>query len=97
MAGRWASEDIFSMLSSFRDDSGDPFCNEGVVYPIAKAQLCNARDILAGLGGPTALCDAVSMAIYFEAEPIVLGGALPAAQPSPGCLPGVDPINDFCP
>jgi hypothetical protein len=96
MSGRWAVADIFQMLSSFRDSNGAPFCTSDVLYSIAKPALCNARDISSGLGGPTALCDAVSIALYFEAEPAQLGTLLPAAAPSMGCPAMTDPIIDNC-
>ena len=97
IAGRWESARVFEALGTFRDETGSPLCTDDVlVYSIAKAAICNSRDILAGIGGPTVPCDAVSFAMGFTSEPALLGAVVPPPMPTPGCPPETNPATQTC-
>ncbi|MBI4951254.1 MAG: hypothetical protein HY908_04420 [Myxococcales bacterium] len=96
VAARIAESDLFAAVSSYRDDNGLPLCTDGLFYATAKSIVCNGRDILSGLGGPSMPCDALSLAVGFESDPAELGPVLPTAPPATLCPPGTDPATDTC-
>ena len=97
LAGRVSESDLFYAVSSYRDDNGAPLCTDSPLYGVARDIVCNGRDILSGLGGPSTPCDAVSMAIGFEADPALLGPVEVPIPPTTSCAAGTDPIDDACP
>ncbi len=96
IAGRLGIDELFAAFGSFRDNAGKPLCTDSIFYPTGKALFCTAPDILKGLGSPGLPCDAVSIAIGFEADPAILG--LPVVQPPPAdnCPAETDPTFDNC-
>ncbi|MFT3769037.1 MAG: hypothetical protein QM820_26655 [Minicystis sp.] len=98
IAARWHEPDIFTALSSYRNNSGKPFCTDAVIsYPTAKATICNSLDILKDGSGPKSLpCDSLSMGIGFKADPALLGVATLPPAPTPGCPMATDPQFDNC-
>jgi hypothetical protein len=98
IAARWYEPDIFTALSSYRDNNGKPFCTDApITYNTAKATICNSLDILKDGSGPKSLpCDSLSMGIGFKADPAILGVVLLPPAPAPGCPAPTDPKNDHC-
>lgn len=97
LAGRWSEEDVFASLSTFRGQGGLLICTNSLYYQPVKSRVCSARDILTDAILPASTpCDALSIGIGFEADPAQLGPVVPAAEPTPGCPPESDPVNDFC-
>jgi hypothetical protein len=98
LAARWAQEDIFGALSSYRNGMGQPFCtNVPLVYSTAKTAVCNGLDILKdGAGAKSLPCDALSMGIGFKAQSALIGSVITPPPPTPGCPPQFDPANDSC-
>ena len=96
LAGRWKTADVFLTVSKFRDGAGQPICTDQLLYDSLKAQVCGNADIYSGLGKPTDPCDALSIAIGFDADPGLLGALVTGDPLSPGCDPADDPASDSC-
>jgi hypothetical protein len=96
LLGRVKESDLFYALSTYRDSDGEGFCTTDFTYSAAKDILCKGRDIHTEVVGPTAPCNANSLAAGFVASPAKFGGVTPAPPPTPGCSPAADPINDAC-
>jgi hypothetical protein len=98
IAARWYEPDIFGALSSYRNNSGDPFCTDFAIgYNTAKSTICNSLDILKDGSGPKSLpCDSLSIGIGFKAEPAKLGAVTQPPVPTPGCPMATDPQFDNC-
>ncbi len=95
LAGVWRTSDLLATLPAFTP-GGQPLCTDNPIYPMVKDNICRHRDILGGIGLPSAACDSISFAFTFTAAPAVLGYAiLPEPPPSP-CEPQHDPANDSC-
>ena len=90
--------DIFTALSSYRSDQGQPICTDSYGYDIAKTDVCNGLDILVEESQPPTLpCDALSIDFGYTAIPIVAPTTVvPAATPTPGCPAATDPATDSC-
>jgi hypothetical protein len=98
MVGRLKLTEMFKTMSSYRDIDGRPLCTNADFYKAAKANFCLSADILANGGTPTVPCDAISFAVGFTADPVVLGKVDATVPPStPGCPHATDPANDTCP
>ena len=97
LAGRWPLSEVFETLGKL-GSNGMPICTDDSTYQLIRDAVCAKRDITAGLGGPTAPCDAVSFGMDFEAEPAQLGIIYDPGDGSVGsCPPGTDPAEDTCP
>jgi hypothetical protein len=98
LAARWAQQDIFAALSSYRDGNNLPICTDAMpTYGLAKGAICKGLDILTdGSGAASQPCDALSIGFGFTAQQAQLGGIVPPPMPSPGCPAATDPANDSC-
>jgi hypothetical protein len=98
LAARWAQQDIFAALSSYRDGNNQPICTDSnVAYGTAKSAICKGLDILTdGSGAASQPCDALSLGFGFTAQQAQLGSIVPPPTPSPGCPSATDPANDSC-
>jgi len=94
LVGRWPSQDVLGALAAVADEDG-ALCTEDGAYGLLKAAVCNHVDI-ATSPSPTALCDAISFGIAFEAEPAQLGVVYEGSGPTTTCPPGEDPADDTC-
>lgn len=85
LAGRWTASDFLQHLEGVPDpvQAGQYLCGTGLTYSIIKGQVCGHRDLASNpdLDGKNTTCDAVSMAIGFDAFPAKLG-VLATAPPS---------------
>jgi hypothetical protein len=85
LAGRWKARDFLTSLQGVPDpvQSGAYLCGGSLTYTVIKSSVCNHRDIADNPDndGKNTTCDAVSMAIGFEARPAKLG-PLGTATPS---------------
>ena len=97
LAGRWALPDIFTSLSTFRDNKGEPICTGNVTYEFGKSTICTGVDILSTTGVPSDACDALSFGVAFTADPAQLGVPVDPTLPSKFCPDGGDPAGDTCP
>ncbi|UQA56424.1 hypothetical protein [Polyangium aurulentum] len=97
LAMRIKIEDVFLMLSSFRNEEGHAFCTDDLLWSqIIKRNICLAPDIQAGAPEPNKPCNAVSFSMGFDAYPAQLGALVPDPPPPPGCPMATDPIYDSC-
>jgi len=95
MTGRVAVPDLFAAVSTVHLDGGS-LCRNDPAYGMARAALCNRRDLTVTALAPTMPCDAISWGLAFEAEPARLGTIVAAAVPDSGCPPATDPAYDSC-
>lgn len=74
MAGRWASQDVLETLEFVG------LCPGGIEYGLVENLLKNSADIRStvGTGGPSAVCDAVSIGIGLTGYPGKFGGLVPS-------------------
>jgi len=97
IAMRIKIEDVFVMISRFRDEEGNAFCTSDLLWTeIIKRNICLAPDIQAGAPEPNKPCNAVSFSMGFDAYPAQLGPVVPDKGLAMGCPPETDPINDSC-
>lgn len=97
LAGHIPMEDLFKMVTEFRDHNGQAFCtNSNPYYLTFRDALCRMPDIQGGSSNPNKPCTAVSFAMGFEAYPIadVAGPEAPSMMPT-NCAPGEDPYSVF--
>lgn len=99
VAGRIPMEDMFRMVTGFRDYNGAPFCaNQGNPYFLAtRDAFCRGVDIQTGSPQPNKPCNAISIGLGFEAESIGGVGMVegpPDAQ-ALDCPPGEDPYSAY--
>jgi hypothetical protein len=99
VAARWATNDVFAALSSYRDNNGKPFCtDQPLVWNTIHGSICGDADILVdGTQPKSAPCDALSVGLGFTADPVILGSVSDAGTPTPGCPPATDPLTAKCP
>lgn len=95
VGARIPTDDLFSMLSSFRGVS-QPVCMNSMAYPAFHSAICEAPDILIQPLSAGSPCEAVSFGLAFEADPALLGAVEPEEAPDGGCPPDADPVNDSC-
>ncbi len=96
LTGRWKATDLFAALSHVVNDA-QAICTDNQIYQVLKYAVCKGRDIAASLGGPTTPCDAVSIAIGFEAGPAKLGIVAASLPLLVQCPKATDPAFDTCP
>jgi hypothetical protein len=95
VGGVLPAQDLLATLPTLAP-GGQPLCTDNHFYPMIKQNICRERDILAGVGLPSAACDSISFAFRFAADPARLGVAWdPPAVPNP-CTPTNDPRTDSC-
>lgn len=99
IAARWAEQDIFAALGTYRDGKNLPICTDSTLaYGTAKTAICKGLDILTDASGASSQpCDALSLGFGFTAQQAQLGAIAPPPIPSPGCPPATDPTTDKCP
>jgi hypothetical protein len=98
ISARWATKDVFAAIASYRDNNGKPFCTDQLVWGTVHSTICNDADILVdGTQPKSAPCDALSVGLGFNADPVGLGGVSDAGVDSPGCPPATDPTTAKCP
>jgi hypothetical protein len=99
LAGRWSLAQTFQSISSYRDDSGNPICTDATAsYNPIKKQICSNADILVDDTQPNStMCDAISLAMGFNADPALIGSSVAPQPPSNACPAATDPANDSCP
>ncbi len=96
MAGRVSEENLFRMVTQFRDHNGSPFCTMGNPYWLAtRDAICRGGDIQVGPPSPNKRCDAISMALGFETATAQLGGVGPTFDGQTDCPPGQDPLTEY--
>jgi len=95
IAARIKLEDLFEMVASFRDDNGVPFCTNQAFWGPTKDAFCKGLDIQSGFAEPNKLCDAVSFAVGFDADPAQMGPVQASNYDDAGCPPDADPVKDF--
>ncbi|HVK67283.1 MAG TPA: hypothetical protein VM694_22515 [Polyangium sp.] len=89
--------ELFPMLASVRDTKGNPFCKDAFFYLATRQITCRAADVLlADTTDKNTLCEALSFAMDFEADPAMLGAVKPSPLPSAGCPVETDPALDDC-
>lgn len=95
IVGRWRLSDLFAMVGQITSQ-GQPICTDHPVYPLIKKSVCKFPDIASTLAGPTAICDALSFGLGFDAEAARFGAVIPQ-QPAPSlCPPATEPALDNC-
>lgn len=84
MAGRWASQDVLATL----EFAG--LCRGDVKYGLIENLLTNSADIRStpGTGGPSAVCDAISIGIGLTGYPGKFGGLVPSVPTVNPCTAG---------
>jgi len=99
LAGRIPLDELFKMVTEFRDHNGNPFCanNQNPYYFATRDAFCRGLDIQNGVPQPNKKCDAISLGLGFEAEPVaevgmVMPDGMPDAQPL-NCPAGEDPYS----
>ena len=90
LAGRVPTREILALLAVFADplsDSGfDLLCGQNPTFLQYRSTICQAADITSDpVAGPTAPCDALSVAVSFAALPAVFGAPAPSRYATPGC------------
>ncbi len=96
MAGRVSEQNLFKMVSQFRDHNGAPFCTVGNPYWLAtRDAICRGGDIQVGPPSPNKRCDAISMALGFQADPALLGGVGATLSGQMDCPNGQDPLTEY--
>ncbi len=95
LAGRWPTKEIFAAIGGLVSNGG-PVCTDDGVYSALKQKACTFVDIASALGGPTTECDALSLAMGFQAEPAKLGIAWQRTASVSPCPPETNPENDSC-
>jgi hypothetical protein len=96
IAGRVTVSDMFYMMSSYRDDNGNPLCTGDFAFNAVRGLICNGTDIQADFAQPQLPCDALSFAIGFEADPAQIGQPIPIQPSGPGCPCATDPVHESC-
>lgn len=77
IAGRWAVNDMLRSIADLTINNG-PLCDylAGSAYQFVNQQVCGARDVTAnGVDDDTASCDALSVAVAFDAVAAQVGGS----------------------
>lgn len=93
--GRWPTSAVLRQLAA-SIDVPPPVCTDNSVYQLLKDGVCESRDIASTLGGPTTPCDALSLAIAFEAHPAKFGAVVPIESLESGCPDELAPELDDC-
>lgn len=92
LAGRWKARDFLTNLQGVPDpvQAGQYLCGSSLTYTVIKSSVCNHRDIADNPDndGKNTTCDAVSMAIGFDARPARLGPIQAAPAPLTPCDAG---------
>lgn len=96
LVGRWQVVEVMKAVVAMLSD-GEVVCTDHLLYEPIEEAVCNHLDIASQLGGPTTPCDAISVAIGFEAEQALLGSVYVTSGVPGGCPPATDPANDSCP
>jgi len=96
LTGRWKATDMFAAVSHVVA-SAQSVCTDSPIYQAVKLAVCNSRDIAGTLGGPTTPCDALSLALSFEASPAKMGLVFPSKALVSNCPKATDPAVDNCP
>ncbi len=88
VTGRWDTRNLLTGMQAIKDpfNPGQFLCGTNATYAAFKAAICAAADIASesasdNTGAP---CNALSLAVGFQAEPAQLGGILPSGtRPTP--------------
>lgn len=88
LGGRWNASDFLTTLGNVPDPTNPNvnLCKTDITYEFIKRVICDARDITSsGTDNQGQPCDAVSLALGFEATPAAAGPMEPAPKPGPVC------------
>jgi hypothetical protein len=101
IAGRWATTQLLSNLSTIPDpkNPGQYFCGNDEYYPTFKEAICALQDIAESPvnDNMAAPCNALSMGFGFQSEPAHLGPVYAVAAAPAGCLDDAGlPWQDSC-
>mgnify|MGYP000320641367 CR=1 FL=1 len=97
LAGRWQVSKLLTSLQNVQDptDKTQHLCGNDLIFMSVKPQICNAVDIAADpTNDGTGICDALSMALGFEATPAKFGTV--ESQPPPTYPCGMGYVSN-CP
>lgn len=96
IAGRVSEQNQFKMVAEFRDHNGAPFCTSGNPYWLATRDgICRGSDIQIGSPAPNKRCDAISLALGFEADTAKVGGVGQIMSGQMDCPTGEDPLSFY--
>lgn len=97
IAGRWPTTNFLGALAAFTDPLNPQthLCGDSGTYQIIKTQVCKEADITSDLlsDGKGAPCDAISIALFFEATSAQFG---PPEMPMPAPAPCGPVYMDDC-
>jgi hypothetical protein len=85
VGGRWAVDDMLQAIGLLNTTDNEALCNYfgGLAFPIVATSICGGRDISkAGTDNDTVECDAISVAIAFDAVAATVANT-PTAFPTP--------------
>jgi hypothetical protein len=103
ISGRWRTSDLLANMATIPDPliDGGYVCGNDILYQYFKPVICALQDITSNPGAdhttPLANCDALSMALAFEAEPARLGPVYGVPPASAGCADAGVAFTDNCP
>lgn len=96
IAGRVSEENMFRMFADFRDHNGIPICAVGnASWGATRDGICRSADIQVGSPAPNKRCDAISLALGFEAEPAKIGGIGQTMTGQMDCPDGGDALSVY--
>ncbi len=88
VAGRWEASKMLTSLQALNDplQAGQHLCGTDPTYQVVKPKICEYVDITADpTDDGTGVCNALSMALGFEAAPAKFGAVTPPVKPSQPC------------
>lgn len=88
VAGRWEASHMLTALQALGDplQPGQRLCGPNTTYQAVKPRICEFVDITADpTDDGTGVCNALSMALGFDAIPAKFGAITPAVTPSQPC------------
>ncbi|MEM9877025.1 MAG: hypothetical protein AAF928_19155, partial [Myxococcota bacterium] len=94
LVGRWPSNDVLDAMSNIATANGS-LCVGDSLYTELKRAVCGFVDIATN-DVPTAVCDAISFAVAFDALPAELGAVHRSTTVPTTCPAGQDPADDTC-
>lgn len=104
LAGRWAADHLLHQLSQFPDPAppqGRPFgsavCTDSPLYTNFKSNICSSIDVYSGVAvSESVICDALSMGVYWDTEPALMGDIFYMDPILPRCDDNIEPSRDSC-
>jgi hypothetical protein len=96
VAARLSEKDAFGTIAGFRSDAGTLICSDESSFQTLTQLVCDARDLPSSNAGPTQPCEAVSLALGFDASPAATPIVVPKPLPPMGCAMGKDPAAATC-